>query len=113
MSKEFALNDVQEAYDQMHNGCMNCGGGHLTAHHGLPKSMGGDGRKTNINPLCRGRETPNCHARADRLIIDYGFTMAQIAEEGIAPLEASIFPRMKTVWERPKRRHGHQSRRRR
>jgi ferredoxin len=115
MTREFSEPTKQHIIEQQNNKCLNCGNeGHLSVHHQFPKSIGGGSQETNGVGLCRGKGTQECHTKADMLTIRFGIPFSRMAEEGIMPIMETL-PRSMTVWERKphKRRHGHQSRRRR
>lgn len=112
MTREFSEPTKLHIIEQQKNKCLNCGStGHLTVHHQFPKCMGGGSQETNGVGLCRGNGTNNCHDKADILTIRYGIPFSRMATEGIMPLMDTL-PRQGLVW-KAKRRHGHQSRRRR
>ena len=113
MTREFSEPQKQHIIEQQKNRCLNCGSlGHLTVHHTKPKSMGGGSQETNGVGLCRGSNTNDCHTKADLLTLRYGIPFSRMATEGIMPIMETL-PRSAIVWERPRKRHGHQSRRRR
>ena len=112
MTREFSEPTKFHIIEQQKNKCLNCGNtGHLTIHHFRPKSRGGNGNEFNAVGLCRGQGTNECHTKADLLTIRYGIPFSRMATEGIMPIMDTL-PRSAIVW-KAKRRHGHQSRRRR
>jgi len=103
----FSTTTRQKIIDKQNNTCLNCGEvGKLSVHHIVPKNMGGESNELNGVGLCRGKDTNECHTKADILTIMHNVPFSAIAEEGIAPimdmLEISTdkkFPKKGLIWE--------------